>query len=117
MADIGIDLGVRHLGHCLEEYGKTLNDYGLPEPVSYGREIEHKIAHWNVNPTSLVADAQTAYEMFNAGQQTIYDDIINAMIRGDSLQAFVDGKAGRGKTTLVNAICQKVRSLGRIVLP
>jgi predicted ATPase len=30
---------------------------------------------------------------------------------------FVDGKAGRGKTMLVNTLCDKIRSLGKIVIP
>ncbi|KAJ6538259.1 hypothetical protein DFH09DRAFT_895923, partial [Mycena vulgaris] len=35
------------------------------------------------------------------------------------LCVFIDGKAGRGKTTLVNALCDnlKLRSIGRIVIP
>ncbi|KAF8141784.1 hypothetical protein EV363DRAFT_1144330, partial [Boletus edulis] len=30
---------------------------------------------------------------------------------------FIDGKAGRSKTFLINAVCDKLRSLSRIVLP
>ncbi|KAJ6611585.1 hypothetical protein B0H10DRAFT_1809232, partial [Mycena sp. CBHHK59/15] len=30
--------------------------------------------------------------------------------------AFVDGKAGRRKTTLVNVLCDMLRSMGRIVI-
>jgi hypothetical protein len=34
-----------------------------------------------------------------------------------SLQIFVDEKARTGKTHLLNVICDKIRSLGCIVLP
>jgi len=50
-------------------------------------------------------------------QASIFDCIVNAVSSNASLLAFVDGKAGRGKTYLVNTICNKVHSLGQIVLP
>ena len=49
-------------------------------------------------------------------QATIFDCIVNAITLNETLLAFVDGKAGRGKTYLINAICNKVCSLGQIVL-
>jgi len=50
-------------------------------------------------------------------QSAIFDAIINAVTNNVSLLTFVDGKAGRGKTFLINAVCNKVRAMGRIVLP
>ncbi|KIJ12161.1 hypothetical protein PAXINDRAFT_83263 [Paxillus involutus ATCC 200175] len=50
-------------------------------------------------------------------QIEIYDTILNAVIHAQPLLGFVDGKAGRGKTFLVNAICDKLWSQGRLVLP
>ena len=43
-ATIGVEHALRHLGGCLEEYGKPLFNYGLPEPMSYGCEVEHELA-------------------------------------------------------------------------
>ena len=50
-------------------------------------------------------------------QRFIYDQIMSAVLRQESFLAFIDGKAGQGKTFLINAICDKVRSLGCIVIP
>jgi PIF1-like helicase len=117
MPTIGVEHTLCRLGECLEEYGKTLSDYGLPEPISYGREVEHELARWNVNPTALATEADATYDIFNTEQRIIYDTIVGAISSGTGLVAFVDGKAGRGKTTVLNAVCQKARSMGRIVLP
>ncbi|KAI0779786.1 PIF1-like helicase-domain-containing protein, partial [Fomes fomentarius] len=53
----------------------------------------------------------------NAEQYGIYTEIMDAVTNRKPLCAFVDGKAGRGKTFLVNTICNKLRSEGHIVLP
>ncbi|PCH43540.1 hypothetical protein WOLCODRAFT_34112, partial [Wolfiporia cocos MD-104 SS10] len=53
----------------------------------------------------------------NAEQRKVYTEILDAVERRQPLCAFVDGKAGRGKTFLVNALCNELRSRGRIVLP
>jgi len=46
----------------------------------------------------------------------IYNQIMSSVLKKESLLAFIDGKAGRGKTFLINAICDKVCSLRRIVI-
>jgi Cdc6-like AAA superfamily ATPase len=61
--------------------------------------------------------AENTVKIFKPQQLTIYDQILSAVLENRPLYAFVDGKAGRGKTTLVNTLCNKLRSLGRIVIP
>ncbi|KAH9940493.1 DNA helicase Pif1 like protein, partial [Epithele typhae] len=53
----------------------------------------------------------------NAEQHGIYTEVMDAVEGNRPLCAFVDGKAGRGKTFLVNTICSKLRSQGHVVLP
>ncbi|KAL6308048.1 PIF1-like helicase-domain-containing protein [Sparassis latifolia] len=65
----------------------------------------------------LAARAATAVSKLNAEQYCVYTEIQDAVSHDRPLCAFVDGKAGRGKTFLVNTICNKLRSQGRIVLP
>jgi hypothetical protein len=43
IVDIGTNLALHELSRYLEEYGKTLLDYGLPQPVSHLREVEHEL--------------------------------------------------------------------------
>jgi chromosomal replication initiation ATPase DnaA len=60
--------------------------------------------------------ADTAYTNSNEEQHQIYDIIISA-VTNDRLLLFLDGKAGVGKTFLINAICNKLRSINVITLP
>jgi hypothetical protein len=115
--DIGLDHALQEIGQCLEEYGKTLSDYGLPEPMSYGREVEHELAKWALDSDGLSLHADAAADTFDPEQRLIYDEIIATVIEGQPLRIFIDGKAGTGKTYLVQTICDKIRSLGCIVLP
>ena len=55
--------------------------------------------------------------MLKPGQLEVYNYALEAVLNGSPLCLFVDGKAGPGKTMLVNTLCDKVRSLGRIVIP
>jgi RecG-like helicase len=105
------------MAQYLEEYGKRFWDYGLLEPTSYGREVEHEMSQWNQDPNWLAAHSQCAVDLFNLEQLQIHNDALAAVRSDHALQIFVDGKAGMGKTILVNAICEKVRSMGRILLP
>ncbi|KAJ7792781.1 hypothetical protein B0H13DRAFT_1675688 [Mycena leptocephala] len=55
--------------------------------------------------------------MFKCEQLSIYTEILSAIIQNRPLCAFVDGKAGWGKTTPVIALCDKVKCMGRVVIP
>ena len=99
------------------EYRKTLSNYSLPEPCTHGREVEHELTQWNSDTSGLAAHANAACTAFNIEQRTIFDDVTDAVVNGKSLHVFIDGKAGTGKTHLVNVICDKIRLLARIVLP
>lgn len=114
---IGIEHALRELGDMLSQHGKTLSNYNLPEPSTHAREVEHELARWNANLDSLSARADAAIAQLNDEKRLIYDDVMNCLAEDRSLHIFVDGKAGTGKTHLLNVICDKVRSLGRIVLP
>ena len=101
----------------LEEFGHTPSDYGLPHPSSQSTEVLHDILRWGFQTALLSSRANAARQSMSQEQVSIFDCIVNAAINYQPLLAFVDGKAGHGKTYLVNAVCDKLRSLGRIVLP
>jgi Cdc6-like AAA superfamily ATPase len=117
MTNLGFEYAMQDLAKALRGHGKSLAAYNLPEPTTHGREVEHELGRWNTDPESLATSADTARALFNAEQCSIYDDVLKAVIEERGLHIFVDGKAGTGKTYLVNMICNKIRSLGRIVLP
>ena len=106
--DIGLDHALQEIGQSLKEYGKTLSDYGLPEPMSYGCEVEHELANWASDREGLSARADTAGNSLNVEQRHIYNQIIAAVIENQPLHIFIDRKAGTGKTYLVQTICDKI---------
>jgi len=108
---------LRELGKFLEEYGKELADYGLPQPMSLSLEVEHELHRWGSDWEALAEEADLMYASFNDEKKGIYDEVLDAVLSEQPLLLFVDGKAGRGKTYLVRAICNKIRSLGKIVIP
>jgi hypothetical protein len=117
VTDVGIGLSLSEMAGYLEEYGKKLADSKLPEPIVHGREVEHELSRWNSDRDVLRSRADDAASQLNPEQQQLYDDVLDAVENNHPLYAFVDGKAGMGKTFLVNTICDKLRSLGHIVLP
>lgn len=111
------DLTLQELARYLEEYGKTLEDYGLPHPVHNSPEVLHELERWGRHPERLRERADTARAAFNPEQAEIFRVVVDAVMNGQPLCIFIDGKAGRGKTFLVNAICDILRSHGKIVIP
>ena len=114
---LATDQTLEEIGRYLEEHGKHLANYGLPEPHLHGREVDHEQQRWGHDQVSLRARAEAGVIRFNTEQKQIYDDVLATIIAHDSLLIFVDGQAGTGKTFLVKTLCDKVRSLGLIVLP
>jgi hypothetical protein len=92
-----MDHALQEIGQCLEKYGKTLSDYGLPEPMSYGHEVVHELAKWSSDRDGLSLCADAAANNFNQEQRFIYDLIITAVVENQPLLMFIDGKAGTGK--------------------
>lgn len=115
--DLGLNRALEELNKSLEEHGKSLSFYGLPDPLTFTAEVRHELERWGRDPIGLRNRAATAVARMTHEQQFIYDQIMSSVLKKESLLAFIDGKAGRGKTFLINVICNKVRSLGRIVIP
>lgn len=115
--DIGTSQALHEIATLLEEFGRTPSDYGLPEATEHSTEILHEIIRWGPQYESLSIRANTARQSMTLEQQNIFDQVVHASLNYEPFLAFIDGKAGRGKTFLVNAICDKLRSVGRIVLP
>ncbi|KAH9915677.1 PIF1-like helicase-domain-containing protein, partial [Fomitopsis serialis] len=113
--NIGVNQALEEIGRALEEHGKSLGVYGLPSPSFHSREVEVELAQWR-NREILASRAGKAAAKLNAEQYEIYSEILQAVEEERPLYAFVDGKAGRGKTFLVHSICNRLRSQGRVVL-
>jgi hypothetical protein len=112
---MGTDHTLRDLSMLLEEYGKTLDGYGLPSPLSHSTEVLHELERWN-NPDGLGHQAYSAIQLFNDDQHSVFNMVMEAINNDMPLLLFIDGKAGRGKTFLIRALCNLLRSQYRIVL-
>jgi hypothetical protein len=108
---------LQNISRLLEEHGKKTTDYQLPEVFTLGREVEHEVQKWAPFVHEIGVRADRARATFNREQEHIFNDIFNAIANDQPLLLFVDGKAGVGKTFLINAICNKTRSHGLIALP
>ena len=114
--DTAITRTLQQISNDLEEHGYTLNDYGLPQPTDYNDEVEHELQRWVSNIDNLRTSANKSYALLDSEQRELYDRIMYAIYNGQGLCQFIDGKAGRGKTFLVNALCDRLRSQKKIVL-
>lgn len=102
-------------GH-LREYGREPKDYGLPQPSYIGNEVAAEIQRWSSDIHQLLTAAEQALALFNPEQTRIFEVVWDAVQQCQPLCIFIDGKAGRGKTFLVNALCSQARGHEKIVL-
>lgn len=113
----GCNEALKQLGSFLQGHGKHLGNYGLPQPVANDNEVERELRRWSPQIASFQQQVYTGWSVFNSEQRDIFLQVQLAILNNQPLLLFVDGKAGRGKTFLVNVLCAWVRSSGRIALP
>jgi predicted ATPase len=89
-----------------------LSQFGLPEPERACRELNLELDAFLGRHKTLLRQSQEAQGMMNAEQQSVYNRVLQSI--GNGACFFLDGKAGRGKTFLVNAICNRLRGQGQI---
>lgn len=114
--DTAFNLSLQEMAGSLEEHGKTLHGYGLPEPTVHGTEVSFEHRRWADLLPSMAENCDVAFSKFNSQQHQIFLDIDHAVVENRPLQAFVDGPAGTGKTFLINACCNRTRTRHKIVL-
>ena len=113
----GYNETLKTLGLFLQGHGKCLGEYGLPQPVADNNEVECKLRRWLLQAAALQEQVHIGLLLFNSEQRAIFQQVQYAILTNEPLLMFVNGKAGRGKTFLVNTLCAWVRSTGRIALP
>ena len=76
------------------------------------REVNMELDAFLHQQDLLLQRSKQSYETMNIEQRSIFDLIFNSIGTGSCY--FLDGKAGQGKTFLVNAICNRIRGEGCI---
>ena len=110
-----LDLELRHQSH-----EKQLVTFGLPVPTreemarvenitSTDPVVIRKEKDFNVD--ELAANMEEVVPMFTHDQNKIYNIVLEAVKKNQSLWVFIDARGGCGKTFLLNAILAAVRSL------
>ena len=113
----GCNEALIQLGTFLEGHGKRLDNYGLPQPIPNSNEVQRKLRRWAPQAALFQQQVHARWSTFNPKQQDIFLQVQFTILNNEPLLMFVDGKAGRGKTFLVNVLCAWVRASGRIALP
>ena len=113
----GCDKALKQPGPLLQGHGKNLRDYGLPQPLAHENKAEWEIRRWSSQTGMLSQQVDTGLAMFNPEQQAIFAQIQAAVLNNEPLLMVVDGKAGCGKTFLVNTLSAWVRAVEKIALP
>lgn len=101
---------------------KQLSDFGIDVPDGFRHEdTELQRARavqfhekQRERDTSIVKDA---LDQFTTEQRDIYEEILAAIIADKPVVFDIRGRAGSGKTLLLNAIAAKARTLGKLVAP
>jgi hypothetical protein len=125
------DYGLYHIQRLLNEYGRSVEEFGLPRPVldwqeegvrARGNGIMGEELGYNVEMERGLADRMQG--QLNEEQVACFNDIVAAVElyeqdpqqQTSSKAFFLHGPAGTGKTFLYNCLCSHLRAQGKIVL-
>lgn len=114
---LSLTLTLHDISRQLEEYGKRLSDFGLPNVEAPSSEVVHELERWAPDADLLRTSVTDSLNRFTDEQRSIYQHIMSSFQHNQQLLAFIDGRAGRGKTFLINTICSHLRANGKIVIP
>jgi hypothetical protein len=115
--ELGVNDCLERLTNLMEEHNRSLADFGLPQMVSFSCEIEHELETWSSDTVMLSESVRRDVTRLNVEQHQIYEKIMEAIDNDVPLYAYIDSKAGRGKTFLINVICNSLRARGDIAIP
>jgi hypothetical protein len=118
----GVDETLQLISDSISDSGRCLSDYGLPEPLFRTTEVVEELETYNHRLCELKDAAGQMHASMNEEQIEIYDRILPTILDRQShpeipvSPSFIEGRPGRGKTFLVDALCCDLRSRNLIVL-
>ena len=105
----------RDLASRLETMGRSMSDFGLPEPSDDSTEVAREFLRWDSWQNQDFVDAHLSL-LTPDEQRVIFNEVLDAVQHHRPLLMYVDGRSGRGKTLLMKVITAAVRAQGKIVL-
>ncbi|KIL54493.1 hypothetical protein M378DRAFT_1055673 [Amanita muscaria Koide BX008] len=110
--------GLFLINKVLERHGKSVTDFGLPEPQGdWERVVPNRlIAEQQYNLAQQLQLADENIPKLNIEQRAAYERVKDAVMEGQPQIFFIHGPAGTGKTFCYNTLCYFLRGHGKIVL-
>ncbi|XP_060871669.1 ATP-dependent DNA helicase PIF2-like [Metopolophium dirhodum] len=107
---------LKAIGDLLRARGKSLNDYGLPNPDDNLLEPDQDDQMFGA--IDAVVAWQQRLRDLNDEQRTVYDRVMAAVDDNRNVQKmfYVDGPGGTGKTTLYGCLISSLRNRQQTVL-
>lgn len=118
----GLDRALLSLQTSFQEGGRSLTQFGLPQPSLRCPEVVCEEERYRGRAPQLLREAEESFLDMNAEQRDIFCRVVQsvqtfASLRNPSFPPFfLEGKPGRGKTFVVNAICNRLRGENHIIL-
>jgi hypothetical protein len=118
----GTDRALQSLADLLRDSSRSLSAYGLPEPNHLSGELMDELCRFEERRPQLQSTSQMMIDSLKPGQRRIFDSILDDVLRHETNPLFnpspwfIEGKPGRGKTYLVDALAARLRGQGLIVL-
>ena len=101
----------------LRSRGASLREFQLPMPYSATTELSYEVAAFQSYSAEMAAAVEHIINGFNPEQLAVYYQLKAAVENpNDTCLCFLDGKAGRGKTFLMNCLVTSLRAQSAIVL-
>ena len=99
----------------LEALGRTMSDFGLPEPARGRTEVEQELLHWNQQDCQQFVDEHLPL-LTRDEQRAVFDEVLDAVQYKRPLLMYIDLSSGQGKTLLIMVSTAALRAQGKIVL-
>lgn len=112
----GYRVTLQRIDDILSQSGRHLDDFGIRLPARRSMEVVNEERFLTLNHAALEAERDDMCDMLNEEQRTIFDEICDGIDSRQNAMFFVEGRPGRGKTFVANALASTLRAAGHIIL-
>jgi hypothetical protein len=117
--ELAMNKALLHVSELLGENGKSLEQFALPVPIHQPDIVMEEITAFTPFKAELDTAADSMINSMNEEQSSLFSTLLHALINPDESSShlfFLEGKAGRGKSFVVEALCMKLRAQAKVVL-